>query len=470
MARWRQLLRSVRGQAVSVNLVISAAVLALTFTLVVMHVRHDSADQAMDRAARTARVVGVYLYTYPAPDPIPVPSDGAPLIQVIGSGDGRVIAASPALKGKPRISTLAPAANDSRVDGTLCEPYFTPCGQLVALRIRTAYYRQVIIYAAAPLPFFTGWVLPVLLAVLFLTLLTCGAVSTWRTVGRALRPVEAIRSETAEITETGLDRRITVPDTGDEVARLADTMNSTLDRLEHAATNQRQFVSDASHELRSPLTGLRTRLELALSAPEDEPWGETARAALRDVERLQEVVDDLLELARLDAGALASRVKTIDLGELTAEEIGRRARRVPITAELAGDVIVQADPLKMARLLTNLLANAERHADEEVVVKVAAEGKEAVLEVIDDGEGIEPADRERVFDRFTRLDASRSRDAGGSGLGLSISREIAMAYGGRLYLADSHRGARFVLRLPLAGAADGADGDGGGGAGTASIL
>ncbi|MFI9437378.1 sensor histidine kinase [Streptosporangium sp. NPDC052375] len=451
VARWRRLLRSVRGRAVSVNMAITAVILGLTFAVLVAHMRDDAGDRATAEAAQAARMTGVHLYRNPAPDPIPTGPGGVSLIQVVRPGDGRVIAAGAELAGVPRISHLVPVAGDSRVDGELCGPYLTPCGKLVGVLIRTAYYGEVLIYAAAPVPYFTGWILPSVLALLLLFVLLCGIVGTWRTVGRALRPVEAIRAETAEITATGLGRRVPVPDTGDEVAALAKTMNSTLDRLQHAVENQRRFVSDASHDLRSPITGLRTRLEVALGAPGEEPWEKTARAALSDVERLQEVVGDLLELARLDAGALSDRVEPLDLGRFVEEEVTGRRGHVPIRIERADGVVVRADRLKMARLLTNLLANAERHADREIVVRVCAEEGEAVLEVIDDGDGIAPADRERVFDRFTRLDASRNRDAGGSGLGLAISKGIASAYGGRLYVADSPRGARFVLRLALAG-------------------
>lgn len=248
-----------------------------------------------------------------------------------------------------------------------------------------------------------------------------------------------------------------VPDTGDEIAGLATTVNATLDRLEGAVerlegtvAQQRRFTSDASHELRTPLTGLRTRLELALDDPADTDLLRTLRDALRDADRLHQIVDDLLALARLDAGVEPDRT-LLDLGALARAESRRRQARVPVVVDADPDVPVLGNRLQLARAVVNLLANADRHASGKVLVTVRARGGKAVLTVTDDGPGVPPGERDRIFDRFTRLDAARSRDAGGSGLGLPIAREIANRHGGTLVVEDApDGGAAFVLTLPLA--------------------
>lgn len=268
---------------------------------------------------------------------------------------------------------------------------------------------------------------------------------TWLLAGRALAPVAAIRTKFAEITASDLHRRVPVPATGDEVARLARTMNSTLDRLEVAVERHRQFVADAAHELRSPLATLRTRLELGRRAAPD-----LTRESLTDVGRIQGLAADLLLLARLDAGE-PLRAEEVDLGQVATEEALRTRRGdVEVTLDIATDVVVTGSRSHLGRMVANLVDNAVRHAESAVTVRVAAP---ATLEVTDDGPGIPAEHRESVFDRFTRLDEARARDAGGSGLGLAIARDIAHAHGGTLVAAEPYgagRGARLRADLPQA--------------------
>ncbi|MFC7715263.1 sensor histidine kinase [Nonomuraea recticatena] len=211
---------------------------------------------------------------------------------------------------------------------------------------------------------------------------------------------------------------------------------------------QRRFASDASHDLRSPITAMRTQVEEARLHPEEANWDHTSKALLGSIDRLQAIVGDLLTLSRLDSGAPGAK-EPVDLGELVGEELDRRPRGKEIVRDLRPGVVVTGDRIRLARLLTNLLDNAERHAESQVTVAVGQRGEQALLEVQDDGAGIAPDQREIVFHRFTRLDASRNRDAGGTGLGLPIAREIAQAHGGTLTIEDSSSGARFVLHLPL---------------------
>ncbi|GAA3128095.1 hypothetical protein GCM10010466_18540 [Planomonospora alba] len=307
------------------------------------------------------------------------------------------------------------------------------------------------------------YVHPGLFAFLVVTSLltaTLSGIGAYHAVTEALTPVNAITGKLAEITATDVGRRVPVPRAQDEIRQLAETINETLDRLEEAVEQQRRFAADASHDLRSPLTAMRTQVEEALQYPEDVDWTPKAEAMLASLDRLQSIVSDLLMLARLDSGTPASK-ELLDLGELVGRELDRRPPgRAALIRKLEPGVTVVGDPLRLARLLTNLVDNAERHAASTVTVTVTASagagpgrgpaGGAAVLEVLDDGAGIAPEQRELVFRRFTRLDAARSRDAGGTGLGLSIAREIAEGHGGTLRIEDSPRGARFVLRIPLA--------------------
>ncbi|WP_420830924.1 sensor histidine kinase [Actinomadura graeca] len=251
-----------------------------------------------------------------------------------------------------------------------------------------------------------------------------------------------------KISMSDMARRVEVPSSGDEIARLAARVNAVLARLEGSALQRRAFIADASHELRTPLTGLRTRIELALADPEDSELPDTLRQAVRDIERLHRIVEDLLSLARLDSGEVPD-LEEVDLAALVEEELARRTPPVALAAKVEGGVRVEADRSQLCTVLVNLFGNAERHAAAMIEVEVRAQGSDAVVEVRDDGRGIPPADRDRVFERFARLDSARDRGAGGSGLGLAIARQIAMAHGGRLYVADGMYGARFVLRLPL---------------------
>lgn len=240
----------------------------------------------------------------------------------------------------------------------------------------------------------------------------------------------------------------------DEVARLTRSVAGTVGRLERALQRQRRFASDASHELRSPIAGLRARLEEAQLHPDDVSLEDVISKALHDVDRLEEIVTDLLLLSRIEAngnGNGSTKRETVDLTELTRSEVARRRDRLTDELRLEPGVTVEGVRNQLSRVLTNLLDNAQRHAEHVVSVEVRRDGNSAELIVSDDGDGVPEADRERIFDRFVRLDASRRRDRGGTGLGLAIARDVARAHQGTLSVEDSPTGgARFVLRLPLA--------------------
>ncbi|MDX2644152.1 HAMP domain-containing sensor histidine kinase [Streptomyces sp. PA03-1a] len=279
--------------------------------------------------------------------------------------------------------------------------------------------------------------LPVMLAVVWTV--------TWLAARNALRPVDAIRAEMEAITSsTDLSRRVPVSPARDEVARLARATNDTLTALESAVERQRRFVADASHELRSPIAALRTELEVASAHPALLDLD----VAVNDVARLQTLASDLLLLARFDAGE-EMPMEPVALDELARERAALRSGRVPVTVDATDAVTVRGDRRGLERLLDNLLDNAQRHAGDSVAVRVTRDGRGALLEVTDDGPGIPAADRERVFDRFIRLDESRARDAGGAGLGLAIVRDIVHRHGGQADAGEAPQGGALLrVRLP----------------------
>ncbi|GAA3548479.1 hypothetical protein GCM10022419_030950 [Nonomuraea rosea] len=270
------------------------------------------------------------------------------------------------------------------------------------------------------------------------------AVASWLMIGRTLRPISALRKSAADITHTARSRRLPVPQSRDEVHFLATTLNGMLARLEEAEQRQRALVSDAAHELRSPLASIRLQLEVALGHPEGQDWQETAEGVLEDTMRLSRLAEDLLALARLDErGGVPARREPVNLDEVVRQTVDRYGEA---RLTVCDPVVVQGDALDLSRVLTNLMDNATRHTSSKVEVALTADG---VLSVADDGPGIPEQDRERVFNRFTRLDSGRSRDEGGTGLGLAIVRETVLAHGGTVVLEDAAPGLRAVVRLPV---------------------
>jgi len=279
---------------------------------------------------------------------------------------------------------------------------------------------------------------------LLIALLTFAA---WIAVGRALRPVRSMTQHAARIAHATTPDRLTIPRTFDEVAELARTLNAMLDRLAESTLRQRQFVSDASHELRSPIAAMRTQIEVSLMHREHVKPPKVLQGVLAELERLEALVADLLALARLDEGHSLPHVE-IDLDDLVLEEASR-SRAVFVDTHRVTAVKVHGERKSLAHLVRNLLDNAATHAASRIVISTSLEGGVPVLRVDDDGPGIPEADRERIFERFTRLSSSRSRDSGGAGLGLSLVRRIAEQHGGvARALPSPEGGARFEVRFP----------------------
>lgn len=277
------------------------------------------------------------------------------------------------------------------------------------------------------------------------------AVLIWWLTGRTLGPVDAIRAEVDAITATHSDQRIQLRARDDEISRLATTMNRMLDRLDEAAATQRRFVADAAHELRTPLTRIRTAVEVDLAQPGNADPVATSVAVREDIMALQHLIDDLLHLARSDAGSLPRHHRPLDLDDLVMVEVEQHRSPTGPTIDATGvsAAHLNGDRDQLARIVRNLLANAVRHARSEVTVTLSEHPNSIVLAVADDGAGVPLEHRDRIFERFARVDDARSAHDGGAGLGLAITRDIVDHHDGTIvYDSASNGGARFVVTLP----------------------
>lgn len=429
--------RSVRGRTtLGATVVVAVALLigAFSFYGVLSASVHDSTERAAEqRLSELAERAG-------GPGGKGVDALEDEILQILGP-DGSVRAASEEARDKLG-STPLPADDDPQtttVDGdtVLVVSEDIDGDQTLVLAVSMDDDAETLATVAT------------LLAIAVPLLLLLVAVTTWLVVGRALRPVERIREEVDGITAERLHQRVPVPETADEIAALATTMNGMLDRLDASATAQRRFVSDASHELRSPLATIRQHAELAQAHPEVTSIGELAEVVSEEGLRLQGIVESLLLLARLDEGA-STLDEAVDLDDIALGEVCRlRAAGLDVDGTGIHAARVHGDPRLLGQLVRNLADNAARHSRGRVAIAVIPSDGYVFVTVEDDGAGVLAEERERIFERFVRLDEARSRDAGGSGLGLAIARGIAASSGGSLTVDDSRwGGARFVLTLP----------------------
>lgn len=287
----------------------------------------------------------------------------------------------------------------------------------------------------------------------FPLLLVLVGVATWLLVGRALRPVEQIRSRVHGIGVGQLTDRVPVPAAEDEIARLAVTMNEMLDRLQAGQETQRRFVADASHELRSPIASLMAALDVIVADESGQAAPELHQVMQAETERMRRLVEDLLLLAKADDTGLRIHRTDVDLDDLVGVELRRLRTANGVSVEgVVPPVRVTGDAAKLSQVLRNLADNAVQAAHGQVRFTLAEAAGTATVTVEDDGDGIPAEERSRVFERFVRLDASRARGSGGSGLGLAIVREVVRGHGGTVEVTDSPLGgARFVVRLPVTG-------------------
>jgi signal transduction histidine kinase len=435
--------QTIRQRATVIAMTVTGIVAVLLYIGLLALIQYQVASSLTTDLAFTTRQIAALVRAGQLTNP--VITGGHQLVQV-QNDHGQVVAATKSVSGLPALHARRPP-DGGRIEQRVCvDPRH--CLMVVSQRVPGP-GEALTIHSITPEPgLFPRPGLAVLLALGIPVSIGAGGVWRWWAAGRRLRPVEALRDELDAINAADLRRRVSLPPRRDEFYWLAMAVNATLDRLEAAVEQQRRLVSDVSHDLRSPIAGLRAELEIALLDPEGTDLREALARTLQNTERLQNIVTELLALARRDAG-LPSRNGPVDLGDLAEREVRRVPRRITAKVIAEPGVVVRANRLDISRVLTNLLDNAARHAESEVTVTVRRGNGEAVLEVFNDGKQIAPADRERIFERFTRLPDARQRDPGGSGLGLAISREIANAHGGTLVLGDCDKGACFVLAFPL---------------------
>jgi signal transduction histidine kinase len=445
------------------GLALSAAVV---FGLVFMYLLLvGSVNRTIDQQLRTyAEQIGQSGGAGGWPAPLPrSPVDPNAEAQVLAP-DGHVLAATRTLAGLPAAYALS-EGTDTPVRQKAADGVLPGKVRVVAQRVTIRDQTVVIVTATS-----TGVLNQVseasmrvlVLGLPAIVLLAAGTV--WLVVGRALRPVERIRRAVTDITSADLSRRVPEPGTADEVGHLAQTMNDMLARLEDAARRQRRFVADASHELRSPLAAVRTALEVGLTHPDKAPWPAIADRAMRQAVRLEDLIEQLLVLAKADERKLAAGRQRIDLDVLLREvATDTRAPGLTVVVDAPPGVGTNGNRDQLRCLFENLTGNAARYARSRIVL-TATTGTDAVrVDVDDDGPGIPKADRERVFDRFLRLDSSRGQGSGTAGLGLAIAREITDLHSGRIAIDESPTGgARATVTLPLTTTADAGGGPVGG--------
>jgi len=431
---WRQ--RSLRLRVTALaTAVLTAGLLCGTVALawLFVHARVATIDHTLQAEMTVIRQLAA---SGDLPVPLPAPAAGTTFAQVVDSAD-TVLAATSSVS---RVVPVLPLGQISHVSRTFTTTASTLGPSPLRLRVQATTLRGVPVTVIVGVPFGDeSSMLSALRHLLFVVLplvILAAAAATWLAVASALRPVDELRAA-ADAVDVGVGAAppsLAMPSGGHELRRLGDTLNRMLARLHSAGEQQRTFIADAAHELRSPVASLQTQLEVAIETDAaGTSWPSVAADLLTDVQRLSRTADDLLLLARLDANPTRVRQR-IDIGKLV---------------ESAGpSCVVEGDEVALRRMLDNVVGNARRHASR-VEVSAHELAADVLITVDDDGPGIAAQDRERVFDRWVRLDAGRSSDAGGSGLGLPIARGIARAHGGDMVLGESpFGGLRVTVSLP----------------------
>ncbi|MBJ7290981.1 HAMP domain-containing sensor histidine kinase [Williamsia sp.] len=453
----RRRLAGVRIRLTVIATLLLAVALALA-AAIMLFVLHESLLNAADGAtsARAGQIAQALQNESPATIDVQLlaPSDDVDAIQIV-SPDGTVLAGTPNARQSPLSGGAAPGARRTVDDARMRSGDDEYRGSVLGVTTPGGPLTVIVGAAEGPINDVVLTV-AVLFCVVFPVILLMLAAAVHYVVGRTLRPVEQIRSQVASMSSSDLSRRVSEPDTGDEIATLASTMNQMLDRLQSARERQLHFVGDASHELRSPLMTIVGMLDLARTSGRPLDTDTIDTVVLPEAHRLQTMVDDLLLLARADENGVPLTVEDVDLDDIVDAEARRLERlgRIRVHADVEA-IRVRGDRDKLTRAVRNLADNAARHALDCVEISMSSDSAAgtASVTISDDGQGIPEPDRQRVFQRFVRLDTDRQRSRGGSGLGLAIVAEIVHAHDGDVRVDEAvGGGAAVTVVLPLPGA------------------
>ena len=453
--RLRRVTGSVRVRVALVAMVLVGGVLGVSGIVLTRTVQSRLEEENRERADQTVAYAADRLEAGVAVDSVFSNTAGpGDVFMVLRLADGTVIASQ-----QPGPFTIPLGATESAVAGSAglsfdSEMAVPPPGAQIVTRVVDLPEGESVLVGVSPLDDVRESVATLVNALWWgspVLVLLVGLIA-WLLVGRALRPVEHLRATVETISRSTLEQRVDVPPSHDEVARLATTMNTMLERLQRSRDHERRFVSDASHELRSPLASIRAQLEVDRAIDSGAiDTGEIRAGVLADTIRLERIVGDLMELARSDE-TTARPNGSVALDVVVADEITalQRSSSIQITSDGIDDTVVNGRSDALARVTRNLLDNAVRHADGQVHVGLHHTDGWAELTVDDDGPGVPVEAEQRIFDRFARLDESRDRTTGGVGLGLAVVRAVVEHHGGTVGCARSPLGgARFLVRLPV---------------------
>lgn len=445
----RRHLASVRVRTTSAAVLVVGVTLVVGAVVLVGLLRQQLTDQVRTSAELRARDVATALASGTSPHALAVANDDEQLIQVIDS-HGKVVASSKNVIGAQPVADLDPGESEQIDHVPFSDEHTSFLVVAVSARVGGA-HDVVLVARTTDLADGSIRFLATSLAAGIPVLLLIVGLTVWWLTGRALSPVEAMRAEVDGISGSELHRRVPDPRGTDEIARLAMTMNQMLDRLELSADTQRRFIADASHELRSPVASIRQHAEVAIAHPTRMSAKDLAENVLAEDLRVQHLVEDMLLLARTGQPDGHRNWHEVDLDDVLLDE----AKRVRATSKLQVDLAgvsagrVDGNEAQLRRVVRNLVDNAVRHATTGIALALHVESTTVTMEVSDDGPGVPVADRERIFERFVRLDDARARDGGGSGLGLAIVHDLVTAHGGSVAVTSRDGGgSTFTVKLP----------------------
>jgi len=428
--------------------VVGIALFGVSFWLV-EHQRSSLTENIQSTAVLRAQDLVSALQEGTLPTDLAVQVEDSSFVQVINDQD-QVVAASINITGEPPIDPHMVDTDKLFFHTIHDSPAGDSAFRVVAISTSTSAGTFTIYVGASlePVTDGTNSLTSALFIAMPLLVLLVGLI-TWQVVGLALRPVEEITQQVFEITANDLHRRVPEPTANDEISNLAKTMNKMLERLDRSDQQQRAFIGNVSHELRSPLAGIRAQLEVHQAHPNTADWNDVARDVLDEVARMDQLISDMLLLATVDAGHTHISFGIVEIDQVVMGEVKKIQQNSAITFDTSVvlPARVQGSELHLARLIRNLLENAERFAHTTIRVHVLRDADSVRVEIADDGPGIPVDALELIFERFTRLDESRARPDGGAGLGLSVVREIAALHHATVSIHDNDPGARFVVEF-----------------------